>query len=250
VKIDFHGQTALVTGATKGIGRQIADDLAALGASVILTGSNPEQIALLSREAEQAGQDKYHYMAVDFLDRDSTSGFLEELGRLEKIDVCINNAGINRVNFIDETLEQDWHDIAAVNLDAPFLITKAVSRIMKANGYGRIVNISSIFGVISKAKRSLYSMSKFGLRGLTVASAIDLAPHNVLVNAVSPGFVMTELTRRILSQEEMDKLAEQVPVGRFAQPEEIAKAVLFLVSSHNTYITGQNLIVDGGFVNV
>lgn len=250
MNIDFTGQTALVTGGTKGIGKQIADDLVALGADVILTGSNPDQIAHLNREAEKAGRKSYNYMAVDFTDQNSTKRFIDKLSSMQKIDVCINNAGINRINFIDETLVSDWHDIAAVNLEAPFLITRAVSRIMKSNGYGRIVNISSIFGVISKAKRSLYSMSKFGLQGLTIASSIDLAPYNVLVNAVSPGFVLTELTQRILSKEEMDKLEAQVPLGRFAQPEEISKAVLFLASRHNTYITGQNIIIDGGFVNV
>jgi 3-oxoacyl-[acyl-carrier protein] reductase len=250
MKIDFRGQTALVTGATKGIGKQIADDLTALGAQVIMTGRNAEQIALLNREAEKAGKDLRHYMAVDFSDLDSTQGFLEEIGSMKKIDICINNAGINRINFIDETLIGDWHDITTVNLEAPFLITRTVSKIMKANGFGRIVNIASIFGVIGKAKRSIYSISKFGLRGLTVSSAIDLAPFNILVNTVSPGFVLTELTQRILSKKEMEKLAKQVPIGRFAQPEEISKAVLFLVSRHNTYITGQNLVIDGGFVNV
>jgi NAD(P)-dependent dehydrogenase (short-subunit alcohol dehydrogenase family) len=250
MNIDFTGQTALVTGGTKGIGKQIADDLVALRADVILTGSNPDQIAHLNREAEKAGRKSYNYMAVDFTDQNSTKRFIDKLSSMQKIDVCINNAGINRINFIDETLVSDWHDIAAVNLEAPFLITRAVSRIMKSNGYGRIVNISSIFGVISKTKRSLYSMSKFGLQGLTIASSIDLAPYNVLVNAVSPGFVLTELTQRILSKEEMDKLEAQVPLGRFAQPEEISKAVLFLASRHNTYITGQNIIIDGGFVNV
>lgn len=250
MNIDFRGQTALVTGGTKGIGKQIADDLAALGADVIMTGSNPDTIALLNREAAQAGKTSYRYMTVDFLDKDSTRSFLEELAGMKKIDVCINNAGINRINFIDETLLEDWDDLSAVNLDAPFLVTRTVSRIMKSNGYGKIVNISSIFGVISKAKRSLYSMTKFGLRGLTVSSAIDLAPYNVLVNAVSPGFVLTDLTRSILSQAEMDNLAAQVPIGRFAQPGEISNAVLFLASRHNTYITGQNLIIDGGFVNV
>jgi len=250
VKIDFIGQTALVTGATRGIGKQIADDLATLGADVILTGSNPEQVALLNRDAGQVGKGSHHYMAVDFLDQKSTRKFLDEIGKMRKIDICINNAGINRINSIDETLVKDWNDINAVNLEAPFLITRVVSKIMKANNYGRIVNISSIFGVISKAKRSIYSISKFGLRGLTVSSAIDLAPYNVLVNTVSPGFVLTELTQRILSKEEMDKLAGQVPLGRFALPDEISKGVLFLVSRHNTYITGQNLIIDGGFVNV
>lgn len=250
MNIDFRGQTALVTGATRGIGKQIADDLEALGADLILTGSNAEQIATHNREAERYGKCSKRYIAVDFSNKERTNDFLNQIGKINKIDICINNAGINRINSIDETLLEDWHDIQAVNLEAPFLITRAVSRIMKSNRYGRIVNISSIFGVISKAKRSLYSISKFGLRGLTVSSALDLAAYDILVNTVSPGFVQTELTERILSKDEMDKLAEQVPIGRFARPEEISKAVLFLVSKHNTYITGQNLIVDGGFVNV
>lgn len=248
--IDFVGQTALVTGGTRGIGKQIADDLEALGADLILTGSNAEQIATLNREAELDGKCSKRYFAVDFSNKESTHDFLNQISKINKIDICINNAGINRINYIDETLLEDWHDIQAVNLEAPFLITRAVSRIMKPNRYGRIVNISSIFGVISKAKRSLYTISKFGLRGLTVSSALDLAPYDILVNTVSPGFVQTELTERILSKDEMAELAEQVPIGRFARPEEISKSVLFLVSKHNTYITGQNLIVDGGFVNV
>lgn len=250
MNINFSGQTALVTGATRGIGKQIARDLAVLGADLILTGSNREQVAALNKEAGRGGKVLKKWLAVDFLNKESSQEFLDEIGTMKKIDVCINSAGINRINYIDETLLDDWHDITAVNLEAPFLITRAVSRTMKANGYGRIVNIASIFGVISKAKRSLYSASKFGLVGLTVSSSIDLAPYNVLVNAVSPGFVMTELTRRILAADEMDTLAKQVPVGRFAQPEEISKAVLFLASSQNTYITGHNLIIDGGFINV
>ncbi len=250
MKIDFRGKTALVTGATGGIGKQIADDLASLGADLILTSSNKEQVAALSKEVNRAGNVSKKWILVDFLNKESRHAFLDEIATIEKIDICINSAGINRINYIDETLLDDWHDITAVNLEAPFLITRAISRIMKANGYGRIVNIASIWGVISKAKRSIYTTTKFGLRGLTTTSAIELAPYNILVNSVSPGFVLTELTKRILTEEEMTQLASQVPIGRFAEPEEISRVVLFLASSLNTYLTGQNIIVDGGFVDV
>ena len=121
---------------------------------------------------------------------------------------------------------------------------------MKDRHYGRVINIASIFSVISKPKRALYSMTKFGLCGLTVASALGLAPYNVLVNSVSPGFVLTDMTRSILSQEEMKELSSQVPLGRFAKPEEISKLILFLASDLNTYLTAQNIVVDGGFTNV
>jgi 3-oxoacyl-[acyl-carrier protein] reductase len=250
MKIDFTNQVVLITGATRGIGKQIADDLAELGAELILTGTSPEQIEALNMEAQCSGNVLKKYFVVDLTDESSTESFLSELKKCDKIDVCVNNAGINRINFINETLLEDFRDVMAVNIEAPFLITREVSKIMKRNKYGRIVNISSIWGVISKAKRSVYSMSKFALRGLTVCASIELAPYNILVNSVSPGFVLTELTKNILSEQEMVELAVQVPVRRFATPEEISKTVLFLASSLNTYITGQNIIVDGGYTNV
>lgn len=248
MKVDFHGQTVLITGATRGMGKQFADDFARLGADLILTGTNKEQIETLNREAKREGHLTRKYHAVDFANAESTEAFVEAIGDYQKIDVCINNAGINRINFIDETLLDDWKEILAVNLEAPFLITQAVSQLMKKNGYGRIINIASIWGVISKAKRSVYTTTKFGLRGLTTTSAIELAPYNILVNSISPGFVLTELTKRILSDEEMQNLALQVPIGRFAEPDEISRVVLFLASSLNTYLTGQNIVVDGGFI--
>ncbi len=250
MKIDFQEQTVLVTGATRGMGKQFADDFAKLGANLILTGTDKDEIETLNREAKHKKHVTREYYAVDFANAESTKTFIEAIETYQKIDVCINNAGINRINLIDETLLEDWKDILKVNLEAPFMITRAVSRLMKKNRYGRIINVASIFGVISKAKRSIYTTTKFGLRGLTVSSAIELAPYNILVNSVSPGFVLTELTKSILSEEEMKDLASQVPINRFAEPAEISHVVLFLASSLNTYLTGQNVIVDGGFVDV
>lgn len=247
MNINFKEQTILITGATKGIGKQIAEDMYKLGANLILTGTNKEQIANLNKKNANKS---IRYIAVNFLDGKSTNEFLDLISDYKKIDVCINNAGINRINYIDKTLVKDWKDIITVNLETPFLITKTVSKIMKKKKYGRIVNVSSIWGVISKAKRAAYATSKFGINGLTVTSAIELAPYNVLVNSVSPGFVLTELTESVLSKQEMKELAEQVPMKRFAKPQEISKTILFLASKENTYITGQNIIVDGGFVNV
>ena len=250
MKIDFQNQVVLITGATRGIGKQLADDFARLGADLILTGTDRNQIGDLNREASCKDRGSRKYCAVDFTDAGSTKDFLEDLEKYPRIDVCINNAGINRINFIDETRNEDWKEILAVNLEAPFMITRAISPLMKRNGYGRIVNIASIFGVISKAKRSVYTTTKYGLRGLTVTAAIELASFNILVNSVSPGFVLTELTKEILTEEEMQELSSQVPLGRFAQPEEISRVVVFLASPLNTYLTGQNIVVDGGFVDV
>jgi 3-oxoacyl-[acyl-carrier protein] reductase len=246
MKIDFSCKKVLVTGATRGIGKVIADDLYSLGADVILTGTDRKVIDELNARKE----DRKEYFCVDFSDVQSTNTFIASLEKHEKIDVCINNAGINRIDAFEDTKEKDFDDMVAVNLKGPYMVSRSVCKKMKERGYGRIVNISSIWGVISKEKRSIYSSTKFGLIGLTKTLSNEMAKYGVLVNAVSPGFVLTDLTRSTLTEEEMDELAKQVPAGRLAVPEDISRAVLFLASELNTYITGKNLIVDGGFVDV
>lgn len=248
--IDFKGQTVLITGATRGIGKQLADDFEALGANLIVTGTEKEGMAAFNTKTKGRTGAVTKYYAVDFLDKKAFPAFLRELGSFQKIDVCINNAGINVTSDIGEASDEDIDDILAVNLEAPFKIIRAVSRIMKKNKYGRIVNIASIWSVIAKPQKSIYTASKFGIRGLSVAAAVDLAPYNVLVNSVSPGFVMTDMTKRMLGEKGMREMAARVPLGRLAKPVEISKVVQFLASRENTYITGQNIVVDGGFVSV
>ena len=250
MEIDFSNQNALVTGATRGIGKQIAEDLVRLGANLILTGTKKDQIEMLNEESKEDDNGKRKYYCVDFTNAESAETFMEELKNYDKIDICINNAGINKIDYIDETRTRDWDDIISVNLKTPFLVIREVSRIMKRNGYGRIINIASILGVISKEKRSIYSSSKFGIIGMTMAVSNELARYNVLVNAVSPGFVLTDLTKRILGKDEMEALEAQIPAQRLAGPSDISNVVLFLASTFNTYITGQNIIVDGGYVNI
>jgi 3-oxoacyl-[acyl-carrier protein] reductase len=247
--IDFTGKTILVTGATRGIGKQIADDLASLGAQLILTGTHPEQIEELNQLAQSTNLNRVYY-CVDLLNKDNLDVFIEKLEAHQKIDGLINNAGINRLNFINDILENDWDEMLAVNLSAPFKLLKAVSKKMINHQYGRVINIASIFSKISKEKRSAYSATKFGLHGLTVGVSNDLARHNILVNTLSPGFVMTDLTRKNLSVTEMEQLANQVPAKRLAEVKDISNVAVFLLSEMNTYLTGQNIVVDGGFTNV
>ena len=247
--IDFTGKTILVTGATRGIGKQISDDLASLGAQLILTGTHPEQIEELNRLAQSTNLNRIYY-CVDLLNKESLDVFIEKLEAHQKIDGLINNAGINRLNFINDILENDWDEMLAVNLSAPFRLLKAVSKKMISHQYGRVINIASIFSKISKEKRSAYSATKFGLHGLTVGVSNDLARHNILINTLSPGFVMTDLTRKNLSVTEMEQLAHQVPAKRLAEVKDISNVAIFLLSEMNTYLTGQNIVVDGGFTNV
>lgn len=249
MQFDFTGQTVLITGSTRGIGQQMASDFNSLGAKLLLTGTNTDQIERLNQEAKEL-QSSITYYCVDFDDMKSTDEFLEQISQFEKIDVLINNAGINKIDPIEETDPADWDRLMNVNLKAPYLLIRAVAPIMKRNKYGRIVNIASIFSVVSRSKRSIYTATKYGLQGLTVTSSIELSRYGVLVNTVSPGFIDTDLTRRILSDSERKTLEEQIPVGRFATPEEISRVAVFLASPLNTYLAGQNIVVDGAYICV
>jgi 3-oxoacyl-[acyl-carrier protein] reductase len=240
MNIDFANQNVLVTGGTRGIGNQIANDFANLGAHVLITGT---------KKPKQKIHQNIQFVSANFLDNTSTENFIKEISE-QTFDVCVNNAGINKIDPLCEVKEQDWNDVMKVNLTAPFLIQQAVCKNMLNQSYGKIVNISSIWGTVSIPHRASYSASKFGLRGLTAASAAELAQHNILINTVSPGFTLTDLTKQILGEQGIEDLTKQIPMRRMAEVDEISRVVLFMCSKLNTYISGQNIIVDGGFVNV
>ena len=227
MKIDFTGQTAIVTGASRGIGKKIANDRDSLGANVI----------------------KFSSKDFNFLERDAVNELAEEIKKYDKIDICINNAGINKIDYVENIELSDFEDILNVNLYAPFVIAKAASGIMKNNNYGKIINIGSIWGIKTREKRLSYSTSKAGLIGMTRTLSVELAQNNILVNMVSPGFTATEMTKNILKKDEIDSLTSQIPLKRFANVGDISNVVLFLASNLNTYITGENIVVDGGFIN-
>ena len=251
VNIDLNNRTALITGGTLGIGAAIAKELHEAGADLIITGvESVNYINELNENARKKGILNIHYIHVDFTNKTSIDNLFKYLDTQEKIDICINNAGTNRNNPIDEINIEDYDLLLNVNLKAPFLITRYVSKRMKEANYGRIVNIASIWSIKSRYGRASYTITKSGLVGLTKTSSIELAPYNILVNAVSPGFTMTELTMTTIPESEFDELKSIVPAKRFAQPEEIAKLVLFLASNLNTYVTGQNIAIDGGFTNI
>ena len=232
----LDGRRAVVTGATRGIGWAIAERLTAEGATVLVTGTQPDG-------AGPAGTD---YHAVDFTNDVATAAFADRL-RSEAPDILINNAGLNRNNPIANISLDDFDDIHRINVRAPVQLIQAAIPGMRDRGWGRIVNLCSIWSKVARAGRASYAASKFGLDGFTVAVAAEAAADGVLINAISPGFIDTELTRRTVSAEQLEKLIADVPAGRLGQPEEIAAFVVWLAGPENTYISGQNIAIDGGF---
>lgn len=239
MNLGFAGKKALVTGASRGIGRAIAEAFAENGAKVWGTCTQ------IDRWPESPHG--IIPLIADFSDKDSLAEFLDSVKELGRIDVCVNNAGINRIKPVETVTPEDYRKVLSVDLQAPYLLSQALIPGMKSNSWGRIINIASIWSVVTKSHRSLYSTAKTGLVGMTRSLAAELAPHGIFVNSVSPGFVMTDLTRESLSRQEVRKITSQIPTGRMAQPEDIAAVVCFLASDLNTYLTGQNIVVDGGF---
>jgi NAD(P)-dependent dehydrogenase (short-subunit alcohol dehydrogenase family) len=230
---------AVVTGATRGIGYAIAERLINDGLDVTGTGTGREPKC----------PDGVNYRQVNFLDDKSVSDFVDFL-RNQNTDVLVNNAGINKIGKFAEIDIEDFDRILRVNLRAPFLLCQAVIPQMKNNKWGRIVNISSIFGKITKEYRAPYSSSKFGLDGMTAALSAEVAEFGILANSVAPGFIDTDLTRNVLGVQGMRELADKIPIKRVGDVGEIASLVSWLVSEENTYMSGQNLMIDGGFSRV
>jgi 3-oxoacyl-[acyl-carrier protein] reductase len=226
----------LITGGTKGIGKSISKIFTDNNFCVHITGTKQQVVPDYVDT----------FFIVDFSNKEQTKIFLDKIST-ENYDVLINNAGTNIIKPIQEVSESDWEIIHNINLKIPYFITKEVSKRIP-NG-GKIVNITSIFSHVSKEFRSLYSTTKFGLDGLTKSLSIELGPRNILVNSVSPGFTNTELTDRSLDISQKLELSKNIPLGRFAETSEISELVYFLSSDKNTYITGQNIIIDGGFTS-
>jgi len=216
-------QTALVTGAARGIGMAIAAQLEKDGYRVL----------------------KPSRSEMDLATSNSVENYLAKLN--VDVDILVNNAGINQIAKLDKLDLINITNTFQINLLASFQLTRFLSKGMKQRKYGRIVNISSLWSLVAREGRTSYAISKTAINGMTRSMAIELAPFNVLVNAVAPGYVLTDLTRQNNSPKEIGEIAQAIPMKRLATPEEIANLVVFLCSEKNTYMTGQIIVVDGGY---
>ena len=241
-------KTALVTGASRGIGRAAALELAKAGAKVAVNfagnrAAAEEVVSLIEAAGGQA-----MLVQADVGNAADVEAMVKAVvERFGKIDILVNNAGITRDNLIMRMKEEDWDAVIHTNLKGIFNCTKAVSKLMMKQRYGRIINMASVVGVMGNAGQANYAAAKAGVIGFTKSMAKELASRNITVNAVAPGYISTDMTANLPEQARLD-LQSQIPLQRLGTPEDVATAVLFLVSPGADYITGQTLHVDGGMV--
>ncbi|WP_054956447.1 3-oxoacyl-[acyl-carrier-protein] reductase [Paenibacillus dakarensis] len=242
----LKGQTALVTGASRGIGRSIALALADMGANVAVNYSGNENAAAeVVSEIRAKGVEAIALKANVGISAEADGLVKQVLDTWGRIDILVNNAGITRDNLIMRMKEEEFDQVIETNLKGVFNCLKAVTRPMMKQRYGRIINISSVVGALGNAGQANYVAAKAGVIGLTKSAARELASRGITVNAVAPGFIDTDMTRE-LSEEMREKMLGDIPLARLGKPEEIADVVTFLVSSGAGYMTGQTLHVDGG----
>jgi 3-oxoacyl-[acyl-carrier protein] reductase len=244
MNIDLTGKSALVTGSTRGIGRAIAEALSRSGARVAVVGRD---LARAEAAAAAIGNNAKGF-AADVSDTTAVTKLVADVeGAFGSIDILVNNAGITRDNLVMRLKDEDWDAVIDANLRGAFAAIRAVSRGMMKRRTGRIVNVASIVGIIGNKGQANYAASKGGLIALTKSVAKELASRNILVNAVAPGFIETEMTAA-MTPEARTALGQQIPLERLGTVADIASAVTFLVSDHASYITGQVFVVDGGMV--
>ena len=245
IQVNLSGQTAIVTGASRGIGKAIALELGKAGAQVACVARNQEKLQATVDQIQESGGTAAVYLC-DVTESSAVTQVIEDvIENWGQLDILVNNAGITRDTLIPRMSDEDWDSVLTVNLRSVFLFTRSVSMPMMRRRSGRIINISSVSGIMGNPGQANYSASKAGIIGMTQTVARELASRKVTVNAICPGFIATEMTEALgpAVQEEVKK---RVPARRLGQAEEIADAVLYLASQSAAYITGQVLTVDGG----
>jgi 3-oxoacyl-[acyl-carrier protein] reductase len=243
---DLTGKTALVTGATGGIGEGIARAFHKAGATVAISG---RQVAKLDSLAKELG-DRVHVLPCDLADKAAVSKLIDEaVAKLGRLDILVNNAGLTKDNLFMVMKDDQWDDVIAVNLTSTFMLMRAAARHMlrSKTGFGRIINISSISGVIGNPGQGNYAASKAGMIGMTKSLAREVANRGITANCIAPGFIKTAMTDA-LNEKQVAEISQHIPAQRFGSPDDIATGALYLASVEAGYMTGQTLHINGGLV--
>ena len=244
MRIDLSTRVALVTGSTRGIGRAIAATLGECGARVAVVGRDKDKADVVAQELGREARG----FACDVADSTAVTQLIADVEAVfGSLDILVNNAGIARDNVVMRIKDEDWNAVLDANLRGPFAAIRAASRGMMKRRWGRIVNITSVVGLVGNKGQANYAASKAGLIGLTKSVAKELASRNILVNAIAPGFIETEMTGA-MTAEARSALTGAIPLERLGTPADVAAVVAFLASDHAAYITGQVIVVDGGMV--
>ncbi|MBY0232836.1 MAG: SDR family oxidoreductase [Gemmataceae bacterium] len=249
MSFDLTGRVALVTGGSKGLGKAMARGLALAGADIAICSRSEAELKPALEEILAGTGRRGKWFAADLSRRAEADRLAREtLAALGRIDILINNAGTNKPEAIDEVKDETWDMVLELNLSSIMALCRACVPDMKKRKWGRIVHISSVMGYVSKEKRNIYSATKSALLGLARASALDLGPFGITVNCIAPGPFLTDLPMSVLSEAEKKAFADRTALGRWGEPAELAGPALLLCSDAGGYITGQSLVVDGGYL--
>lgn len=244
----LEGKTAIVTGGSRGIGKAIALNLAERGANVVVNyTSSPDKAALVVEEIKTMGREALAIKA-DVSNSEDVNNLIKEVGNhFTSIDILVNNAGITRDTLLIRMKDDDWDKVIDINLKGTYLCTKLVAKKMMKQRSGRIINITSVIGIMGNAGQANYAASKAGVIGFTKSVARELASRGINVNAVAPGFIQTEMTDK-LSEEVVESYTKSIPLGKLGEAKDVANVVAFLCSEEASYLTGQVINVDGGML--
>ncbi len=244
---NLDGRVALVTGGSKGLGKAMARGFAEAGADVMISSRSGDELKAAAAEIGEGLDVKVEWMVADMGDREASDQLAAEtISRLGKVDIVVNNAGSNTPQPIDQIVDEDWDRIVELNLTSCMRLTRAVVPGMIERKWGRVIHISSVLGLGSKPARNVYSATKAGLIGMAKASALDLGPHNITVNCIAPGPILTDLPMSLLDDDEKKQFSDMTALDRWGKPRELAGPALFLASEAGSYTTGTTILVDGG----
>lgn len=246
---DLSGKVALVTGGSKGLGKAMARGFAEAGADIVISSRHEDELRPALEEILKGTGRRGKYMVADMSKRDEVKRLARfALDQMGKVDILINNAGTNIPQAIDVIKDEDWDAVMEINLNSVMALTRALVPGMKERRWGRVIHISSIMGFVSKEGRNAYSVTKSALLGLARANALDLGKFGITVNCLAPGPFLTDLPARLLSDEEKRDFTKMTALDRWGEPNELIGPALLLASDAGSYITGQTLVVDGGWL--